>query len=413
MYKLPLSLVSRPLLALVILICTACTWAATTESVLYTFSGGPDGGNPYAGLILDSKGNLYGTTVYGGDFNYGAVFELSPVGNGAWTETVLHSFNFDGQDGIQPYSTLVLDRSGNLYGTTNIGGVYGLGTVFKLHPNRDGSWTETILHSFNADGTDGYNPYANLILDQQGNLYGTTYYGGSQGGVGTVFELSPRSTGTWRERIIFDFNYTDGGEPYGGLVSDSAGNLFGTTQYGGIYQHGVVFALKRGPTGTWTEYVLHTFNPATGDGFEPYCGLAIDKAHHLYGVTLYGGFGWGTVFQVAQIQGIWTETVIHNFSYGQDGINPYGPLAIDAAGNLYGTTWQSLIDNTGGAGIVFELSQTKPGVWQETILHNFYTAGDGGNPYSGVVLDRAGNLYGTTYMGGVFPGNGVVFEVTP
>ncbi len=307
-----------------------------------------------------------------------------------------------------------MDASGNLYGTTNIGGAYNLGTVFQLHLNTDGSWTERILHSFNADGTDGYNPYANLILDKIGNLYGTTYYGGNQGGEGTVFELTPRKNGTWREQIILNFNYTDGGAPYGGLVFDSVGHLYGTTEYGGSYTHGVVFAMKRGSSGAWTESVLHSFNPATGDGFEPYAGLVIDKANHLYGTTPYGGNSdSGTVFEVAQEEGKWREKVIHSFIYGQDGNNPYGPLAIDAAGNLYGTTFQSLIDNVGGGGIVFELSQTNPNVWQETVLLNFVSPAVGGNPYSGVALDSSGNVYGTTYYGGVFPGTGVVFEVMP
>ncbi len=385
---------------------------AQTETLLYAFSGAPDGGSPYAGPVLDSKGNLYGTTVYGGVYNNGAVFELSPGANGQWTETVLHNFNFDGQDGFQPYSGLVMDPSGNLYGTTYVGGVYDLGTVFRVHPNADGSWTESILHSFNADGTDGYNPYANLVLDKNGNLYGTTYSGGNQGGDGTVFELSPEKNGTWQERVIFNFNYTDGSAPYGGLVFDSIGRLYGTTEYGGTYQHGVVFAMKRGSNGAWTEYVLHNFNPATGDGFLPYAGLVIDKANRLYGTTLGGGNGWGTVFEVALVNGRVREKVIHSFIDGQDGISPYGPLAIDASGNLYGTTWQSVVNNIGGAGIVFKLSQTRPNVWQETILHDFVSPADGGNPYSGVALDGAGNVYGTTYAGGG-SGGGVVFKITP
>lgn len=386
---------------------------AQTETVLYSFSGGPDGGNPYAGPILDSKGNLYGTTEYGGAYNYGAVFELSPGANGQWTETVLHSFNYDGQDGVRPYSSLVMDPYGNLYGTTNLGGTYDFGTVFLLHPNSDGSWTESILHSFNADGYNGYNPYANLIFDKIGNLYGTTYSGGYQGGYGTVFELSPGKNGSWHERVIHSFDYTDGSGPMGGLVFDPVGHLYGTTETGGTLQHGVVFAMKRGSNGTWTEYVLHSFNSATGDGWAPYAGLVIDRAGHLYGTTLYGGnTESGTVFEVAMVNGKVREKVIHSFINGQDGIDPYGPLAIGASGNLYGTTWQSLVNNVGGAGIVFKLSQTSPNVWQETILHNFVNPGDGGNPYSGVALDSAGNVYGTTYAGGE-SGGGIVFEVTP
>jgi len=387
---------------------------AQTEKVLYTFPVATDGladGNPYASPILDANGNLYGTAVNGGAYNQGSVFELSPGSNGQWTEKDLHSFNSDGQDGIQPYSSLVMDALGNLYGTTYIGGTHNLGTVFQLHPNSDGSWTETILHSFNADGTDAYNPYANLLFDKVGNLYGTTYSGGSQG-EGTVFELSPGSA--WLEQVILSFNYTDGAAPYGGLVFDASGRLYGTTQYGGAYQHGVVFAMTRGSNGSWTEQVLHSFDPSAGDGWAPYAGLVIDKSGRLYGTTLYGGNnGSGTVFELADVRGRWQETVIHNFTNnGQDGINPYGPLAIDSSGNLYGTTWQSLVNNVGGAGIVFGLSQTKPSVWQEIILHNFVNPGDGGNPYSGVAMDTAGHVFGTTYYGGVFPGTGVVFEIS-
>ena len=227
-----------------------------------------------------------------------------------------------------------------------------------------------------------------------------------------MFELSPEKNGTWHERVLLSFDYKDGAAPYGGLVFDSVGHLYGATEYGGTNQHGVVFAMKRGSNGAWTEYVLHNFNQATGDGFAPYDGLVIDKAGHLYGPTLYGGNGWGTVVEVGQVLGKWREKVIHSFIYGQDGINPYGPLALDASGNLYGTTWQSLVNNVGGAGIVFELSQTSPNVWEETILHNFVNPGDGGNPYSGVALDSAGNVYGTTYAGGV-SGSGIVFEITP
>lgn len=399
---------------LVLSILTTGRLVAQTESVIYTFPVGSDGlaeGNPYASPILDTEGNLYGTAVTGGAYGYGSVFKLSPT-SGHWSETTLHSFNSDGQDGTQPYSSLVMDSSGNIYGTTYSGGAYNLGTVFELHPNTDNSWRETVLHSFNVDGSDGYYPYANLIFDKAGNLYGTTYSGGS-GGEGAVFELSPGQNGAWLERVILDLNYTDGAAPYGGLVFDATGRLYGATQYGGLYEHGVVFVMERSSKGTWTEQVLHSFDPSTGDGWAPYAGLVIDKVGHLYGTTLYGGSAQqGTVFEVAFEQGTWQETVIHTFSgYVGDGINPYGPLAIDPSGNLYGTTWQSQFPGVGGAGIVFGLSQTKPNVWQEAILHNFVNPGDGGNPYSGVALDSAGHVFGTTYYGGAAPGTGVVFEI--
>jgi uncharacterized repeat protein (TIGR03803 family) len=398
----------------VLVILASTLGMAQTETVLYNFPLAKDGlaaGNPYAAPILDASGNIYGTTISGGANNAGSVFMLSPDSNGQWTEIDLHSFSGDGQDGVQPYSSLVMDSAGNLYGTTYAGGAYNLGTVFELHPNAGGNWTETILHSFNADGTDGYNPYANLTFDKLGNFYGTTYSGGNQGN-GTVFELLPQEDGTWQEQIILNFNYTDGAAPYGGVVFDAAGRLYGTTRYGGDFQQGVVFTMQRKSKNVWIETVLFSFQ-AGFDGWAPYAGLAIDKSGHLYGTTLYGGTqGSGTVFEMAKVQGAWQETVIHNFTaYGEDGINPYGPVAIDATGNLYGTTWQSLMDNVGGAGIVFELSKTKPNVWQETILHNFVNPDDGGNPYSGVAVDSAGHVFGTTYAGGVSAGT--VFEIIP
>jgi uncharacterized repeat protein (TIGR03803 family) len=397
-----------------ILLCLTTIFSlAQTETVLYTFTGGSDGGNPYAGPILDSDGNLYGTTLYGGTNGYGAVFELSPAHNGQWTEKVLHSFNLNGHDGIRPYSSLVMDSAGNLYGTTYLGGTYGLGTVFELKLG-SGGWTKKVLHSFNSNGTDGFNPYGNLVLDAQGNLYGTTYVGGT-GSVGTVFELLPNPDGSWQETVILSFDYTDGGEPYGGVVFDSAGHLYGTTQYGGAFTHGTVFELERQHNGTWKETVLHSFDPDNGDGFNPMAGLVISKSDHLYGTTLYGGDSdWGTVFELQRVKGQWQETVIHSFSENNDGISPYGPLALDSKGRLYGTTFGSIVGGVGGAGIVFQLTLTKSNVWEEAILHQFgVESGDGGNPYSGVVLDSAGNIYGTTYMGGSPPGTGTVFEVTP
>jgi uncharacterized repeat protein (TIGR03803 family) len=392
--------------------------ASAAERVLHRFSGANDGHNPYAGLIRDPNGNLYGTTVEGGRYEYGAVFELSPAKNGNWTERVIHNFSLEAKDGVLPYSSLVRDSAGNLYGTTTAGGAYscdglGCGTVFQLTPTTSGKWIERVLHSFNDTGKDGYTPYANLISDAHGNLFGTTEYGGLNGGVGTVFELLQISPGKWREKIIHSFNYTDGGEPLGGLVADSAGNFYGTTQYGGQFTHGTVFELELQSNGSWKEKVLHSFNPGSGDGFEPYSGLTIDSSGRLYGTTPACFLGWGAVFQVAQVNGHWKETIIHVFEIGQDGESPYGPLAIDTIGRLYGTTLQSFVHNVGGAGIVFRLSPTKTQGWNETILHQFVKASDGGNPYSGVVLDGAGNIYGTTYRGGGSSGVGVVFEITP
>ena len=214
-----------------------------TETVLHSFGDGSnDGQNPEAGLILDGAGNLYSTTPVGGIHGWGTVFELSPREGGGYTETVLHSFDYNGSDGAYPLAGLIFDGTGNLYGTTNEGGIHttcfgypGCGTVFELLPRQGGGWTETVLHSFGS-GTDGIVPAAGLIMDTAGNLYGTTYEGGIRGG-GTVFELSPREGGGYTETVLHSFGSgTDGYFPFAGLIFDAAGNLYGTTDYGGIHE---------------------------------------------------------------------------------------------------------------------------------------------------------------------------------
>lgn len=381
--------------------------ATLAENVLYSFTGGQDGGSPYAGLTIGPSGRLYGTASSGGSHGCGVVFQLVPNSIGAWTEKVLHGFGGSTADGCIPYAGVTIDAAGNLYGTTYSGGSNNAGVVFELQTGLSGTWNEKILHSFGANGMDGMNPYAGLVMDKVGNLYGTTYYGGSLGGVGTIFKLIRNSNGTWAEKILHSFNYTGGGEPRTGLIFDLKGNLYGTTQYGGPYQHGTVFRLSPTLRGGWSFGVLHSFNPTTGDGFEPYSGVTIDAAGNLYGTTLYGGYGWGTVYRLSVSAGKWRESIIHNFAYGNDGINPYGELIIDTAGNLYGTTWQSLFGSTGGAGIVFKLTRTSSATWSETVLFNFVNGG-GGNPYSGVIFHK-GILYGTTYAGGT--GFGVVYKL--
>jgi uncharacterized repeat protein (TIGR03803 family) len=219
---------------------------AWTETVLHSFGNGSDGQAPESGVIMDAAGNLYGTTVQGGtncsQSGCGTVYELSPSEDGSWIETVLHSF--DGNDGLQPWASLILDAAGNLYGTTSQGGAYcapfGCGTVFELSPSEGGGWTETVLHSFNNDGHDGEDPVAPLILDPAGNLYGTTTYGGT-GLYGTVFELSHRAGG-WIETVLCNFG-DDNGVIFGGVVMDRAGDLYGNTEGGGLYGYGTAFEL--------------------------------------------------------------------------------------------------------------------------------------------------------------------------
>ena len=385
-----------------------------TETVLHNFNfNGADGYNPYAGLTFDAAGNLYGTTVGGGTYNYGTVFELTPQAGGGWTETVLYSFG-NGTDGQNPYAGLIFDKNGNLYGTTVGGGTYTYGTVFELTPQAGGGWTEKVLYSF-GNGTDGHNP-GGLIMDAAGNLYGTTNRGGTYG-AGTVFELTPQAGGGWTETVLYSFgNGTDGADPLGGLIFDAAGDLYGTTSRGGTYGGGMVFELTPQAGGGWKEKVLHGFGNGP-DGAGPLAGVIFDATGNLYGTTYEAGaYAQGTVFELTlgltrHVGLDWTETVLHDFSLnGPDGAFPYGSLIFDAAGNLYGTTYEA---GASSVGAVFELTPEAGGGWTETVLHNFnFNGADGQNPYAGLTLDAAGNLYGTTVVGGTY-NYGTVFELTP
>jgi uncharacterized repeat protein (TIGR03803 family) len=410
---------------------TSARATAQVEKIVHTFgSNGEGGGGPSGNLIFDASGNLYGTTLYYGTYFYGTVFELTPQPGGGWTEKVLHSFN--GKDGWKPSGGLIFDAAGNLYGTTQQGGTglcfdhnripTGCGTVFELSPQSDGTWTFTTLHNFNNDGTDGVGPFAGLIFDHAGNLYGTTYQGGAAChtvGCGTVFELSPASGGGWTEKILHSFSGKNGIAPYAGLIFDAAGNLYGTTLDGGTYSTGTVFELMPKGTLGWTERVLYSFNYYAnnnqGPAF-PFSSLVFDAAGNLYGTTFQGGpsgvFG-GTVFELTpSVGGTWTETSLHNFETRGDGEQPVAGVVFDARGNLYGTT------RSGGAyerGTVFALKPTSGGGWAEAVLHSFGNGTDGDEPHGSLILDPAGNLFGTTVFGGSSGtgANGTVFEIKP
>jgi uncharacterized repeat protein (TIGR03803 family) len=330
---------------------------------------------------------------------------------GAWAACRYKTlFAFTGGDGYGPYVGLIFDSVGNLYGTTFWGGAYGFGTVFRLSPNENGGWTEKVVNSFNADGTDGYRPDAGLIFDQAGNLYGTTYSGGAHGDYGTVFKLARNSNGGWTESVIHSFNNdgTDGHEPAAGLIFDPPGNIYGTTYYGGAYDYGTVFKLARNSDGGWTERVLHSFNNDGADGYEPAAALIFDQAGSLYGTTPNGGaYDSGTVFQLTPNgNGSWTEKVLYAFD--SNGFGPFASLIFDPAGNLYGTT---LTDGAPNFGRVFKLKPSMKGGWKETVPHSFKDH-PGAYPYAGLILDGHGNLYGTTAGDGVKTW-GSVFEITP
>lgn len=296
-----------------------------TGSVVWNFTNGVDGSYPLSGLITDAAGNLYGTAPTGGDFGNGTVYELSPpaAGQTSWTETTLWSFA-GGFDGSYPVGGLIADKNGALYGTTYAGGGYASGSVFQMVPPAPGStqWTENILWGFAGvviEGADGAGPTGTLLMDSQGNLYGTTTAGGARQNYGTVFMLSPPAAGqtAWTETLLFSFSGDDGALPYGELIRDRVGRLYGTTYGGGIASNtssglgGVIFRLNPPAAGStnWTETVLHKFTGGngTGDGASPYANLVVGPDDTLYGTTAYGGgtacqpsyaLGCGTVFQI-------------------------------------------------------------------------------------------------------------------
>jgi uncharacterized repeat protein (TIGR03803 family) len=366
---------------------------------------------------------LYGTTYDGGAYGYGSVYELSPSSSG-WTRTVLYSFT-GGKDGREPsqYEKLIFDTQGNLYGTTITGGQYALGNVFKLTPRKGGGWKESVIYSFH--GTPAAYPESGLVLDSAGNLYGTTYgsYTCSAGQcVGTAFELSPTSSGGWHIHTLHRFGLSkdDGLGPVSALAFDPAGNLFGTTYAGGIPNTcygrvgcGTVFKFTPVSGGGWRYSLIHRFK-GHADGDRPYANVVSDLAGNIYGTTAFGGKDGincagapdcGTVFELSpNSNGTWTNTVIHAFaSYPTDGADPQDGVILDPAGHVFGTTY---IQGAYERGTVFELTSQSSG-WQETLLYNFKDQADGGFPIGGLVLDSAGNLYGST------SDHGVVFEITP
>jgi uncharacterized repeat protein (TIGR03803 family) len=379
--------------------------------------------------LLDAAGNFYGTTISGGSANLGTAFELSPASGGGWTATYLHVFGLDGTDGEDPNAPLIADRIGNLYGTTGRGGATNGGTVFELSPGKGGKWDETTLYSFSAYSGSS----ASLVFDATGNLYGTA--GGGAPAQGSAFELSPVSGGGWSQTLLYSFTGgTDGGVPFRSpLVFDSVGNLYGTTEIGGLSKGcpshgevgcGVVFELSPAAGGGWNETVLHTFTGGA-DGSIPYSGVIIDSAGNLYGSATSGGNvttcknagGCGVIFKLTrEAGGKWRETIIHEFTGAADGSIPASPLLLDSLGNIYGTTQYGGETTThgcgpNGCGVVFKFSPVSGG-WRETVLHAFGPRPDGSVPEAGLIFGPSGNLYGTTPGGGT-DGLGIVFEIVP
>ncbi|HVI10593.1 MAG TPA: choice-of-anchor tandem repeat GloVer-containing protein [Candidatus Binatia bacterium] len=470
-----------------------------TETILYNFQGNNDGANPAFPLLFDRAGNLYSATYGGGDLGYcdyggcGTVFQLTPRGNGVWSESVLWRFNggaeaynqpssgilatadgqlygetingetygqngslfalnkasgewklsnisgFTASDGQTPFTGLVADSRGNLYGTTAGGGTADLGAVYELSPGAGGGWLEQMIYSFDSGGRRrccvANSEASQLIVDSAGNLYGETRGGGNLGG-GEAYELSLGVTGTWTEKTLYEFpGGAAGNSPTGGLVMDADGNLYGVTEFGGIDSiqgqglsgHGVVFELTPTPTG-WSEKAIYKFAGHPNDGTHPQGGLILDSAGNLYGTTSGGGdgdcsdkngrvVGCGTVFRLTAQDGTWSETVIHSFLGGQqDGAYPSAALTLDHAGNLYGATPQGSPGQPCGdpCGTVFELSPDGSGGWSESFLFTFPDSTGAGYPLGNLILDSAGNLYGTaSTTKGVNAVVGSVFKLAP
>jgi hypothetical protein len=404
--------------------------AATKPKTIYAFGhAAGDGAIPQADLIFDAAGNMYSTTEVGGEnscggLGCGTVFEMSPVKGGTWSMKVLYNFcsleNCD--DGYHPYAPVIFDTAGNLWGTTYFGGpITGCGGIscgafYELSPGPNNTWTgKGFPFGYYAF------PEAGFTLDSSGHLW-SAYPGFGEYSAGEAFAVD---TGG------FGFDGTDGATPYGGLVADANGNVYGTTygggEYSGLYGGGVVYELSPNGDGSWSETVLYNFcaQSECADGAGPVASMIFDAAGNLYGTTTDGGaqgvhcggavkFGCGTVFELTPGPGgVWTETVLHSFGGANDGSAPSANVTFDADGNLWGTTFDGGAHGYGchkvACGTLFELTPGAGG-WTETVVYSFSDGSDGGGINSGVIFDKAGNLYGTAAHGGPYH-QGLVYEL--
>ena len=380
---------------------------ASTTQILYSFAGDEDGEYIDSDVAIDAAGNLYGTSVLGGEFGGGTVWQLSPIGD-TWVHTVIYSFT-GSADGGEPYKGVTLDAAGNLYGTAVTGGSGscegGCGVTYKL--TKSGStWTQSVIHAFN--GADGSGPGSRVTLDNHGNVYGMTPTGGADG-LGTIYRIHPRSDGSWAFRVIHTFTGgADGSSGSAGKMIFRNGHLFGAATTGGL-GYGTVFELRPTTTGEWGFKTLYSFQGAP-DGSFPYGALLFDNDGNIFGTTYYGGTdGLGTVYQLTRgAGGIWTDQVLYSFQSGQDGNSSISNLVADMAGNLYGTTSEGGL----GSGTIFKLMPNPNGTWTESLPHLFLGSPDGAFPYAGMTGDGTGVFYGATVHGGA-DGEGSVYKFTP
>jgi uncharacterized repeat protein (TIGR03803 family) len=400
-------------LLLVLAIFISAGSAHAGEKVIFQFNAN-QGFNPSTGLISDSAGNFYGT-ANGGIGNCSNVYELSPGSNGAYTETVLYTFQNCNRSGLYPIGALSIDKGGNLYGAEyGFSAADGSGLVFELTKQTNGTFTYSVLHDFG--GNEG-GPFGDFAWDSAGNIYGATSHDSTTFN-GEVFELTPQPNGSWKESVLYQFPAPNGvGSPAGSVVLDSQGNLYGATYDGlggsGYTSRGAVYELVPQSGGPWKLILLYNFPLGTGTE-SPNSRLTFDAGGNLYGTTQSRNYG--AVFRLSpNPSGAWTETTIHSFTAGKDGANPADAILVfDASGNLWGTTQAGGVGcNRNLCGVVYKLSPQSGGTWTETIVHTFESASDGSEPHAGLFLDSSGNLYGTTYHGGSRYGYGTVFEITP
>ncbi len=386
----------------------ATSKGATTE-VIYSFAGEDDGEYTDTDIAVDRAGNLYGTSVLGGEFGGGTVWQLSPVGGG-WVHTVLYNLT-GGADGGEPYKGVTLDGAGNLYGTAVTGGSGscegGCGVTYKLTKSGD-TWTQRVIHAFTG-GADGSGPGSRVAVDKRGNVYGMTPTGGANG-LGVIYLLRPRSSAGYALRVIHTFTgASDGSSGSAGKLVLRGGRIFGAATTGGNHGSGTVFQLTPTQTGEWDFKTLYSFAGAP-DGVFPYGALLFDAAGNIYGTTYYGGTnGLGAVYKLSPtLSGEWDETVIYSFQAGNDGNSSISNLVSDPAGNLYGTTSEGGL----GSGTIFELSPGPNETWIESIPHSFQGSPDGAFPYAGMAGDGSGSFFGATVHGGD-TGDGTVYKFIP
>jgi uncharacterized repeat protein (TIGR03803 family) len=394
-------------LAFVVLALAGTALAEPKFKVLHAF--GDNEGGLYGSLVLDQSGNLYGTERAGGAYGLGAVFKLTQGKDGLWAETVLHSFNCKESEGCAPEAGLAFNATGDLYGMTTRGGAE-FGSVFELEPGSQG-WSLSVLHKRGQA--------ANLILDQAGNLYGPMASVG-QYGKSAISELVRSES--WKEKWLYSFcpkePCVDGWGPFAGVTWGPAGKLYGTTLYGGNSPYcgnvgcGVVYELKPEKNGSWKETVLHSFPAFKGDGSVLYDGVILDESGNVYGATYQGGsINCGVIFKLTRkANGTWDETILHDFANMAEGCSA-NPLTFDEKGNLWGTAQGGIGCKDGGCGVVFKMTPDANGKWSYSVVHNFNDI-DGAVPAAAVIFDKQGNPYGTTELGGGGNSFGVVFEIT-